>query len=98
MVTTTKTKLVNRVAAATQMKRGSILSSVDYFLKELSKEIVIGNRVAIRGLGTFWPSITPARMYRNPKTGAAVPGSAKRRVHFRASTLIKRDICQTMVK
>lgn len=43
-----------------------------------------GDRVEIRGFGTFESHVRAARIGRNPKTGAAVAVPEKRHPHFKA--------------
>ena len=44
-----------------------------------------GHNVELRGFGAFKVKAVPARMARNPKTGASVKVAAHRRVSFKAS-------------
>ncbi|MFZ3581872.1 HU family DNA-binding protein [Loktanella sp. DJP18] len=44
-----------------------------------------GNRVELRGFGSFTPRTRSARMSRNPRTGEAVPVAEKKVACFRTS-------------
>jgi len=44
-----------------------------------------GNRVELRGFGSFMPRTRSARMSRNPRTGEVVPVAEKKVAYFRAS-------------
>lgn len=46
------------------------------------------NRVEIRGLGVFYPSVLPERKARNPKTGEQVIAAEKVVIRFKCSKLI----------
>jgi len=45
-----------------------------------------GQRIEIRGFGSFELNYRPARIGRNPKTGASVPVPEKFAPHFKAGT------------
>jgi len=52
-------------------------------LEEMVNSLSRGNRVEIRGFGTFAVNIRPARLGRNPKTGEKVMVPEKRVPHFK---------------
>ena len=56
---------------------------VNTILERISGALVAGNRVELRGLGTFSLRARAARQGRNPKTGAAVPIAEKKTVAFK---------------
>jgi integration host factor subunit beta len=56
---------------------------VNTILERISGALVAGNRVELRGLGTFSLRARGARQGRNPKTGAAVPIAEKKTVAFK---------------
>jgi integration host factor subunit beta len=57
---------------------------VSTFVDTIVAALTAGERVELRGLGSFSVGQRGPRMGRNPKTGAAVPVPAKRVVRFRA--------------
>lgn len=46
--------------------------------------LALGNRIEIRGFGSFGPNDRPVRQARNPKTGAPMTVRAKRIPAFKA--------------
>ena len=58
--------------------------SVDELRKAISSALSGGNRVEIRGFGSFSLSYRPPRTGRNPKTGEKVAVPGKHVPHFKA--------------
>lgn len=57
--------------------------AVTCMLEQMSKALESGNRIEVRGFGTFCLHTRPARMARNPKTGEILQLPAKSAVHFK---------------
>lgn len=58
--------------------------SVDVILTAIGATLTQGNRVEIRGFGSFGLNYRPPRAGRNPKTGESVSVPAKWVPHFKA--------------
>ncbi len=58
--------------------------SVQEILSGISSALSDGNRVEIRGFGSFSLNYRPPRLGRNPKTGEKVPVPGKYAPHFKA--------------
>lgn len=58
--------------------------SVQEILSGISSALSDGNRVEIRGFGSFSLNYRPPRLGRNPKTGEKVPVPGKYVPHFKA--------------
>ena len=58
--------------------------AVKAILEALSNTLVKGDRIEIRGFGSFGLNYRPPRTGRNPKTGEAVQVPAKAVPHFQA--------------
>ena len=75
------------VRALNENLRGSRLddmeSAVNCLLKYMADALVQGERIEIRGFGSFDLRNRPARTARNPRTGEAVNSPAKKAVHFK---------------
>jgi integration host factor subunit beta len=56
---------------------------VNTILNRIADGLVAGDRVELRGLGTFSLKTRGAREGRNPKTGVAVPIAEKKTVAFK---------------
>jgi len=57
--------------------------ALNCILGQMADELVQGNRIEIRGFGSFNLHNRPPRIARNPKTGEAVHLPAKVVVHFK---------------
>ncbi len=57
--------------------------ALNCILKLMVDELVQGNRIEIRGFGSFDLHCRPPRIARNPKTGEAVNLPAKVALHFK---------------
>ena len=58
--------------------------AVRTILDAMSQTLCDGNRIEIRGFGSFSLNYRPPRQGRNPKTGDTVPVPAKYVPHFKA--------------
>lgn len=58
--------------------------AVAEILQAISKTLATGNRVEIRGFGSFSLNYRPPRTGRNPKTGEKVAVPGKHAPHFKA--------------
>lgn len=86
----TKLELIKKVAAwsfeITQSQAGQLVSIM---LDEIIRAVDSGERVELRGFGSFFPRNRKARMARNPKTGEAVSVAARRIIFFTAGKDLK---------
>ena len=57
--------------------------ALNCMLEQMSDALVNGERIEIRGFGSFDLHHRPARIARNPKTGEAVNSPAKVAIHFK---------------
>jgi integration host factor subunit beta len=57
--------------------------ALNCILELMADELVQGNRIEIRGFGSFDLHCRPPRIARNPKTGEAVHLPAKVAIHFK---------------
>lgn len=81
----TKSELIAQLAARhSQFSVADIELSVKTILDALAKNLSKGERIEIRGFGSFSLSFRPARIGRNPKSGERVHVPAKYVPHFKA--------------
>jgi len=79
----TRSELIARLATQFQQLTAKDAElSVKAILEGMSEALVRGDRIEIRGFGTFALNYRLARSARNPSTGATVPVPAKRVPHF----------------
>jgi integration host factor beta subunit len=65
---------------------------VNVMFDEMGKALASGERIEIRGFGSFGVKKRRAREGRNPKTGVAVKVDAKRIPFFRAGKELKLEV------
>lgn len=67
------------------LSRPVVEAALNSILNEITNRLAQGQRVEIRGFGSFASKIRDARMGRNPKTGEPVQVENKQVPRFRAS-------------
>jgi len=66
----TKTQLIRRLAEAhSELLIDDVRLLTNQLLEQLSLALINGDRIEIRGFGSFSVQHRPARIFRNPKTG-----------------------------
>jgi integration host factor subunit beta len=79
-----KKELIQRIAAANPHLRGSDAEkTVNIVFGAITAALARGDRVEIRGVGSFTVRLRRGRPARNPKSGAEVVVPEKRFPHFR---------------
>lgn len=63
--------------------------AVDATLDIIKRALVDGEKITLNGFGSFEVKGSPARKGRNPQTGQPMEIAAKKRVHFKSSTVLK---------
>ena len=81
----TKPALVDTVARAVEISRDEAADIVEVIFAAIVRGLNRGERVQIRGFGSFGVRKRGARAGRNPKTGVPVVVPAKRVAFFRMS-------------
>ena len=61
------------------------------FFALIVNELIKGNRIEFRGLGTFALKQLPGYIGRNPKTGERIRIAPKKKISFKMSRLIKNN-------
>lgn len=80
----TKSELIEAIATKqTQLTQKDIDSAVKTILEHMAQSLEKGERIEIRGFGSFSLHFRPPRVGRNPKTGDAVQLPAKHVPHFK---------------
>ena len=79
-----KSELIANIAAKmTDLPEKQVADSVNKILDIMSRELIKGNRIEIRGFGSFSLHYRPPRNAHNPKTGEKVITEAKYSPHFK---------------
>jgi integration host factor subunit beta len=82
----TKSELIDTVAERIpQISKKDAAVVVDKIFQSMAQALRGGNRIEIRGFGSFQIKIHPAHEGRNPATGEPMPIPARRRPFFKAS-------------
>lgn len=68
-----KIETINTLAASADLSKAAAERALDAFETHLKAHIDAGNRVVLRGFGTFSRGVPATRTGRNPRTGAAMP-------------------------
>ena len=81
----TKSDLIERLALQQpHLMQKDVEIAVKLILDRVSQSLAQGERVEIRGFGSFALRSRPPRVGRNPRTGEMVQVPAKRVPHFKA--------------
>jgi integration host factor subunit beta len=80
----TKSELIERLTQKqAQLSYKDVELSVKGLLDQMANSLATGERIEIRGFGSFSLHYRPPRIGRNPKTGEAVALSGKYVPHFK---------------
>jgi integration host factor subunit beta len=80
----TKSELIEILAGRqTQLAHKDVELAVKTMLEYMAQTLATGERIEIRGFGSFSLHFRPPRMGRNPKTGEAVALTSKHVPHFK---------------
>lgn len=97
----TKSELMARLAElfieknnTTQLQTKDIEYSVKVLVDTMTRSLARGQRIEIRGFGSFDLNHRPARIGRNPKTGERVDVPAKYVPHFKPGKELRERVDQ----
>lgn len=80
----TKSELIERIAARQlQLSAKDVELAVKAIIEQMSQTLAGGNRIEIRGFGSFSLHYREPRLGRNPKTGETVELAGKYVPHFK---------------
>ncbi len=80
----TKSELIDSLAAAQpQLEYKDVELAVKELLEQMSQALAAGERIEVRGFGSFSLHYRPPRVGRNPKTGSTVHVTDKYVPHFK---------------
>jgi len=75
-----------------KLTKKDIEESINLLLNFFSYQISKGNRIELRGFGSFSTRKRKARFARNPKTGTSIKVEGKSHPYFRASKELKASL------
>ena len=93
----TKSELIARLAERfPQLVAKDADFAVKMILDAMSEALVRGDRIEIRGFGSFALNYRPPRLCRNPKSGEKVDVPAKWVPHFKAGKELRERVDQAV--
>jgi integration host factor subunit beta len=95
----TKSELIEAIAGKqTHLAYKDIELSVKSLLEQMGRSLSAGERIEIRGFGSFSLHFRPPRVGRNPKTGESVELPGKHVPHFKPGKELRERVNGAMVK
>ena len=89
----TKSELIDLLAVRQDaLSRKDIDDAVSIILEQISQALAAGERIEIRGFGSFTLHARQARVARNPRTGEPVALPVRRVPHFRAGKELRERV------
>lgn len=89
----TKSELIDKLADQQKhLKHEDVELAVKSMLEQMSGSLADGDRIEIRGFGSFSLHYRAPRMGRNPKTGEAVALPGKHVPHFKPGKLLRERV------
>ncbi len=97
MATVTKAALAKYLADQMGFPKARALEAVDLLFQAMAESIVQGNRIEIRGLGSWEVKETKEKAHaRNPSTGERVYVPARQKVMFKPGKILKDVLSQPL--
>ena len=94
----TKADIVEQVSEATGLTKVETEAVVDGVIFYIKDSLQRGERVDMRGFGSFFVKQRPAREARNPATNEIVKLNERFDPIFKVSKLLKRSVNQSLVR
>lgn len=89
----TKSELIeNLVAKNPTLPIKSVEEGVKEILEQIMRTLEVGERIEVRGFGSFSLHFRQSRTGRNPKTGESVKLTSKYVPHFKAGKKLKERV------
>lgn len=89
----TKSELIEALAQKnTSLPFKDVENAVKMIIEHMSESLTEGNRIEIRGFGSFSLHYRPPRTGRNPKTGETVELSGKQVPHFKPGKELRQRV------
>ena len=89
-----KSELIKAVSGRTGLTQTDSESAINGVIAEMVEALFAGQKVELRGLGSFSITNKTERMGRNPKTGEDAVITARKVVKFTCSTVLKNHLNQ----
>ena len=94
----TKSELIERIASRqTQLSLKDVELAVKTIIEQMSQTLATGERIEIRGFGSFSLHYREPRQGRNPKTGDTVELSGKYVPHFKPGKEMRERVNESLL-
>jgi len=95
----TKSELIERLASRLEhLGFHDVELSVRSIIEHMSESLSGGDRIEVRGFGSFTLHYRPPRVGRNPKTGESVPLEGKYVPHFKPGKDLRERVNKSFVE
>lgn len=95
----TKSELIDVLSSKqTQLKYNDVELSVKAILEQMTNSLANGERIEIRGFGSFSLHYRPPRVGRNPKSGEQVSLPGKHVPHFKPGKELRERVNASLKK
>ena len=89
----TKSELIERIVTHQgQLSSKDVELAIKTMLEQMSQALSTGDRIEIRGFGSFSINRRPPRMGRNPRSGETVSIPEKRVPHFKPGKALREAV------
>ena len=93
----TKSELIEIIAAKqNQLSAKDVELAVKTLIEQMSETLAAGNRIEIRGFGSFSLHYRAPRIGRNPKTGESVGLAGKYVPHYKPGNVLRDRVNESM--
>ncbi len=93
----TKSELIEKISLKqNHLAHKDIELSIKSIIEQMSTSLAQGDRIEIRGFGSFSLHFRPPRIGRNPKTGDAVSLPGKHVPHFKPGKELRERVNRTL--
>ena len=93
----TKNNLIDHIAETTQRTKKDAEQVIETVLSQITEALAKGEKVDLRGFGSFRASERKERLGRNPKTGEAITIAARTVAAFKPSKELTERVNQAPV-
>ncbi|OHD65817.1 MAG: hypothetical protein A2176_02030 [Spirochaetes bacterium RBG_13_51_14] len=90
----TKTDIIDRLTRQSGLKKKEVLYIIDNFIEKIKESALKGDKIEIRGFGTFYKAEKKARKVFSPIVGKNIDVPARTTIAFRASKITEQKTKQ----
>lgn len=88
----TKHEIADEIAIKCNLTKREVLNVIDNFLEKITKTVDSGDRIEIRGFGTFYQLERKSKKVYSPIAQKTLTVEAKKVLGFKASKMIEKNI------